>query len=424
MVNISKYNSYLKSISQYFGASLIPMLLNLASNPFIALNMSPDDYAVTGYYTSFSALFSPLIVFYMLHYYTKRYFEVSESERDLLRAMLVKSLIYFSGFITFLCFGGLYIYTIFCNSHSSIPFFPYAFLTIFAIPFTGLYTLMLTDFRMGRQSGKYLKYSVLAGVVLVFLNLLFVVFLKWGAFGKLLAPFIANIIFFGISCFNYRHLFNVQINKLQVKQMIVFCFPLTIAAMLGFFSNGYDRVFLERLGDNVELGYYSVGVQMATYIGVFQTAVGSTFQPDLFQAIVNRDRARLLKVILLLIGSTALIVAVFICAAPFIVKVLTAGRYMMSVKYTQIIALSTLSSALYYTISQITIALGKSNVTLITKILTTILSIIMFSLLIAHYGFIGAAWGLVFSFIISFVINIIILLLSNISKNEFKNSPN
>ena len=75
-MDIKKYAKYIKIITQYFGASFIPMLLNLASNPLIAMNMSPEDYAITGYYTSFSTLLAPLVAFYMLHYYTKRYFEV------------------------------------------------------------------------------------------------------------------------------------------------------------------------------------------------------------------------------------------------------------------------------------------------------------------------------------------------------------
>ena len=150
---------------------------------------------------------------------------------------------------------------------------------------------------------------------------------------------------------------------------------------------------------------------MAAYISVFQSAIGNTFQPDLFQAIAQRNRKQLAKVVLLLVGSIACIVAVFIVAAPLVVKILTAGRYMMSVKYTQIVALSTLTSAMYYTVSQITIALGKSKITLATKIITTLVSIMMFSVLINHYSYMGAAWGLVFSFLVSLVVNLLLLYL-------------
>lgn len=410
-MNLSRYAKYTKTIGQYFGASLIPMLVSLAINPLVAMNMSPEDYAVVGYYTSFSTLLSPLILFYMLHYYTKCYFEVDEEGRKRLRGMLVKALIWFSGIITLCCLVGLFGYISLFNQESSIPFYPYALLSIGALPITGLYSLMLTDLRMSRQSGRYLRVSLTACFLLTSLTLLFVVLCKYGAIGKLLAPLIANLVFFIYACFYYRESFKVPFDKQKFKGMLKFCLPLTIAAMLGFFSNGYDRVFLERLGNNTELGYYSVGVSMAAYISVFQSAIGNTFQPDLFQAIAQRNRNRLAKVILLLVGSTACIVVVFIVAAPLVVKILTAGRYMMSVKYTQIVALSTLTSAMYYTVSQITIALGKSKITLVTKIITTLVSVMMFSVLINHYSYMGAAWGLVFSFLVSLAVNLLLLYL-------------
>lgn len=417
-MDFSRYAKYTKTIGQYFGASLIPMLVSLAINPLVAMNMNPEDYAVVGYYTSFSTLLSPLILFYMLHYYTKCYFEVDEEGRKRLRGMLVKALIWFSGIITLCCLVGLFGYISLFNQESSIPFYPYALLSIGALPITGLYSLMLTDLRMSRQSGRYLRVSLTACFLLTSLTLLFVVLCKYGAIGKLLAPLIANLVFFIYACFYYRESFKVPFDKQKFKGMLKFCFPLTIAAMLGFFSNGYDRVFLERLGDHAELGYYSVGVSMASYISVFQSAIGNTFQPDLFQAIAQRNRKQLTRVIVLLVGSTACVVLVFIVAAPLVVQILTAGRYMMSVKYTQIIALSTLTSAMYYTVSQITIALGKSKITLATKIITTLVSIMMFSVLINHYAYMGAAWGLVFSFLVSLVVNLLLLYFETKVKNK------
>lgn len=411
-----KYLKYTKSLSQYFGASMIPMLLNLATNPLIAMNMSPDDYAITGYYSSFNSLLAPLVSFYMLHYYTKRYYEVDVAEREVLRATLAKSLIFFSGLISVFCFMGLYVYVSIFNADSTISFSPYAFLAVFSLPITGLYSLMLVDLRMGRESGRFLKVSLVFGAALVLLNILLVVVFKWGAFGKLLAPFINNVAFFIYGLWYYKDQMKYDFDKKQFKEMLIFCFPLTIAAMLGFFSNGIDRVFLERLGNNTELGYYSVGVSMASYIGVFHTAIGNTFQPDLFQSIVQKNKKRLVQIISLLIGSTAVIVFTYIIAAPFVVMILTAGRYMMSVGYTRIIALSTLTSAMYYTVSQITIALGKSTVTLLTKIFTTLASVAMFSYLITEYEYNGAAWGIVLSFIISMLFNLLLLWLSNKTK--------
>lgn len=362
----------------------------------------------------------------MLHYYTKRYFEVTEEQRVELRAILFKALIYFSSFIAILCLFGLIIYIKIFNKDSTLPLMPYVAFTVLALPLTGIYSLLLVDLRMSRNSKSFFKISVTNGLLLVCLNLFFVVIVKWGAFGKLLAPLITNFLFFIWVCYKYRELFHFPFDKKQFNEIIKFCTPLTIAAMLGFFSNGYDRVFLERLGNVQELGYYVVGVQIAGYITIFQTTLGSTFQPDIFQSIAERNYKKLAKISTLLIGGVTIIVIIFIVAAPLVIQILTAGRYMQSVKYTQIVAFSTITSAIYYTISQVTIALGKSYLTLFNKIITSICSIALFSMLINKYQFNGAAWGLVLSFLVSAIGNLTLLAIfkskPKVKGYEIKNS--
>lgn len=381
------------------------------------MNMQPRDYAIVGFYTSFSTLISPLIVFYMLHYYTKNFFEVNEEERQRLKATLIKLLIYFSGILSILSFIGIWIYYYVAGVAESFPFFPYALLTVFAIPMTGIYSLTTVDYRMQRKSLAFFKISLANGLTLVALNLLFVVAIKWGAFGKLLAPFVTNVIFFLYCLYKYRNVLHHKFEWDRSKKIIIFCAPLTLAAMLTFFTGGYDRVLLERIGNVNELGYYVVGIQIAGYITVFQTSIGATFQPDLFQAIVQRNNKKLLKVIAMLNGSTAIVVFTFIILAPFIIDILTAGRYNESVKYAQIAALSTLTSSLYYTVSQITIARGKTTIPLINKIVGSVLCILMFNILITRYEFVGAAWGLVLSYIITLIGNLVLLKIYSFKKN-------
>lgn len=177
---------------RYFNASLIPMILSLAINPLVSLNMEPEDFAITGYFTAFSALVSPIIAFYIIHYYNKRYFELDTNGREYLRAVLFKSLIFFSLIVAFLCLLFLFAYVKYI-SKTELPIFPYLFMTVMTIPFTGIYNLELADYKMERKSKEYMNLSIIRGLLLVGGTLLFVVIIKWGAFGKLLAPMIIEI---------------------------------------------------------------------------------------------------------------------------------------------------------------------------------------------------------------------------------------
>lgn len=309
-----------------------------------------------------------------------------------------------------LCYIGIYLYVTYDGE--GMPVDPYLALTVFALPISGLYSLLLVDLRMSRRPKFFFVVSVGKGALLVGMNLLLIVGMKTGALGKCLAPFVTNLLVFIYCLYYYRRNLRQPFDRALFRQMVKFCFPLTLAAMLLFFSNGYDRVLLERLcGDTNELGYYVVGFSIAQYINVFQTSLSSTFQPDIYESITRNDWRKFFKVAAVLILSTIGICAVFILAAPLVVDILTAGRYMPSVPYTRIISLSLIFSMMYNTIADVTIAKGYTRLPLVNNILSSLLSMAAFWWLITGYEYVGAAWGLVAAFAIKFFCNVVLLLI-------------
>ena len=219
MINIKKIFEYSRQLSRYFSASLIPMLLNLMINPLVALNMSPEDFAITGYFTSFSTLLTPIISFYLIHYYNKRYFELDEKGREYLTIMLFKALIFFSFAVTIVCLFALIIY-IKLSTNISIPAFPYLYIAVMTIPFTGIYNLELARYKMERKSRQYMNLSLVKGIVLTIGIILFVVIIKYGAFGKLLAPLLVEVGFFCYLVYKHRDIWGTKTTISDIKPMI------------------------------------------------------------------------------------------------------------------------------------------------------------------------------------------------------------
>ena len=127
---INKFKKQITNLSIYMLAAMIPMFLSLLANPFIAKNLSPTDYAIVGYYTAFNTLFGPFVNFYLLHYYTKRFYELNENERLILKSTIFRALIYFSFILALIVFILLYIYTTYFNANSQIHFLPYSLLSV------------------------------------------------------------------------------------------------------------------------------------------------------------------------------------------------------------------------------------------------------------------------------------------------------
>ena len=225
MITSEYIKRYIKQLYHYFSASLIPMLLSLIVNPLVSLNMDPEDFAITGYFTSFSTLISPIITFYMIHYYNKRYFELDEHGRENLRAILYKSLVVFSFVVTLICLILLLVY-IRCLSDTTFATFPYLYIAVISIPFTGIFNLELADYKMRRQSKQYLNLSLVRGLGAVFLMVLFVVLFKWGALGKLLSALLIEVCFFIYlfikPCINSK--LNSHQNNYTINLSFIHCF--------------------------------------------------------------------------------------------------------------------------------------------------------------------------------------------------------
>lgn len=399
-------HTQITNLSIYFLAALIPMILSLVSNPFLAKNLSPEDYAIIGYYSAFNSLFGPLINFYLLHYYTKRFYELDTEKRKILKATLFRALIFFSAFLSLIALVLLYFYSFFLNQETQIAFFPYALLSIFSTPLTGILTLTLTEYRMLRESKKFFRLSVTNGVLGILFAILLVVVFNFGALGRLTASLIA-----ACSIFVYILSKNIEIWKIPFdneifKTAIKFCWPLVIASMLTFFCTGYDKILLERQGDLHSLGIYSVGVTIAGYLSIFSTSINDTFQPDIYESIVKRNYRKCIKIVVMKLSMMCFFVFLFALFAPFIINILTFGRYVESAPYAVIVAISSITSMMYYSMSQITVALGLTKITLINKIVGSFLSIISFHILIYKFGTVGAAWGVVLSYIYFFLGNV------------------
>lgn len=350
----------------------------------------------------------------MVHYYIKEYFRIDDDSRRLLFAAIAKALMWFSALVSVVCLLGVLGYLLIFNKDSELPIFPYLAMTVFSLPLCGLYSLVQARHRIGRDSISFFKLTTSSGVLSVILSLIFVVFIKWGAFGKLLAPLLSNACVFLFLLVHYKRDIFIPTKKGEYIKIFSFCWPLALSATLGYFTNGFDRTYLETLGNTTEYGIYIVGVSMGQYLTIFGTAISNTFQPDIYETVVKKQWSKYAKVCCMQIGMIAMLVLVFIILAPYVIDILTAGRYTMSTPFAQIISLSTLTSSIYFLINNYTITTNRPKLYLYTSIIGSLIIIIMMPLMVKSFGFYGGAWMSVVSFVGFSMVNVLLLALCKV----------
>lgn len=391
-LNFSLFQTYkntLLTASAYLSASLIPATVNLVVNPFLAKNLSPYDYSIIGYFTSFNALILPIIGFSFLSYYARNYFIVSPEKRLEIKNTLLASILIFGTLLMLFFIGAFYLYAL--HSKLSVPFYPYGIIGFTPTFFGWFFSLYLIDKKMERKPSTFLKVSISNSFLLVFLTILLVIVFKGGALGRLYAILISSILF-GIYSF-FSLITKFEINRAILIDAIKLCWPLTLSAILYYFLSGVDKFFLERLNDNTNFGYYNVAFQISTYTSLIGTALFQTFDPDIFKAIADKNKNRLVKIIFMIVVPCIVVNLIFILLAKPIITILTYGRYVKSVGFSQILALRNIVTPLFFILSDIIIGLGFTKIELYNRLIGSVLSIFLFKYLISNYGFTGAAWG-------------------------------
>lgn len=404
----SKYKVYLTSGGLYLSSSLFTAIVSIAINPFLAKNLSPNDYAILGYFGSFSLIVLPLLNFSLITYYLRNYYRIPDDRKQIVSdTILIALLVY--GFVALIAVSFVF-YLYFRIFNVSFPFYPYALLTFVPIYLNNVFILFQVQCRLKREAGRYSVVTIFNALVIAAVSILLVVIFKYGATGRLSAVLIASVL---TAAYCFKQVFGkLQFDFSVIKEAFLFGWPLSLAAILWYFLSGVDRAMLEKLNDSYTFGYYNVGMQIAGFFAIFYTAIAQTFEPDVYKAIAENKKHKLAKIVGGILALNAIPNILFIPFAPFIIGLLTYNRYTDASGFAQILVLKNIAVSFYYTAITITVGYGYTKSTIFIMLCGSIISIITYKLLISNYGFYGAAWGQVLSFTMLSLIAIIFFILN------------
>lgn len=399
---VSKHKGSITNISFYFLANLLGAVISLFLSPQLAKNLSPLDYSTIGYYQAFNTLLIPFFSLEFFRYYAKNYFILDKEKRQELLNTLISSQIIL-GFVHLILFtGGLYMYMRMRNIQ--IDFLPYSLVSFIGCYFGIFFTFRLVHLKMQRSAKEYFYSSITNKTLVVLFSILLVIIFKFGALGRLSALLIGSL---SLCIYSLKTLMTkFVINFDTFKKAFKFSWPLIIASMLNFFFSGVDRLFLGEVNNASQFGLYNIAGGIITYVFMFSKAIHDNFEPDFFEAVTKKNDKKLFRVSSLVFAMNLIPIIIFIILAPFIIKVLTAGRYTEAYRYARIMVLSGVTSNMYYIVSSIIVAYGYTMMTLINKILGTLLSLATYAYLIKRFEFYGGAWGQVITYFLMFILSV------------------
>ncbi len=283
---------------------------------------------------------------------------------------------------------------------------PIAFLPIIFYNFFGLFV----SYYQAQKKIKQLSYFTIANKILSIVLIVILTF-YFGIYGYYYAMNIGLILIIIIFFINTKKelIFNLKRTKkiTLLKQHWVYSIPSLFANLLGDLTRFVDILFLNFFlkGMGNEIGMYSFALTLTILIRVLPSTVQQIANPYFSEKGNDKSTVQLLfkKYSKLLVIVIVITFIGFIIFVPFGIQI-GFTKYIPSIKY--LLPLAIASSIREF--NQITAAalfgLGKINYTTYSQIISFIFNVILISISMYKWQFIGVAYGMIFCSIFSVLI--------------------
>ena len=378
-----------KTTGLYLLVPIINFAFSVFTSPIFAKYLTVEEFGYFGYYNTLSSF---LLVFYSLSfqtYYMSVYFRETEGER---KETLV-SLIMFTMMWNLLFFPISYValYLYFKYSHSIVPFYPFVLL-LFSGTVLGIAKgFVQINFRMEQKPVLFLIWVSGFRVASILVSLYFVVIPKMALPGRLLGILLVEVFFFVITLYLTCKKQKIRIDKKVLRVAIKKISPLLPASLLFMTIFSFDNIALERMHQPKEMGLYNIGKNIAQFLFTALYPFFQAFEPDIYKHAVQKDHKSLKRIGFLIFGITAFSLLSFWLISPYLIRYLTAGKYIASLKYSNMLAISYCLNVFFAYFDAVIMAWQETKVHLYINMVVATVSVVIYTVASKYFSAMGIA---------------------------------
>lgn len=400
-----KIKQLTKDTAIYGISTIVGRFLTFLLVPFYTNIFSPEDYGVVANLYIFIAIFNIIYIFGMDAAYLK--FASSNngtSEKDNFStpyvAVMIVSL--FLSLLIFLLRGEIISLLEIPKRYSHLIYYISLILFVDAlsvIPFIKL--------RIERKAKKFATFKIINILTNVFLNLILVLYFKWGIEAVFVSNLIASSVVLIILLPDILKIIQPAINFSLLRKLIKFGLPYLPAGLGSMLIQGIDRPILTNLTDLNTVGIYNANYKLGIFMMLFVNMFQYAWQPFFLQQAEEKDAKKIFsKVLTYFTFAASIILVVVSLFIDDIVKVhflgitIIGSPYWSGLVIVPIILFGYLFNGLYVVFSAgIYIEEKSIYVPLITGI-GAFVNVVVNLLLIPPLGIIGAAFATLASYIV------------------------
>lgn len=264
---------------------------------------------------------------------------------------------------------------------------------------------VLSQFARGQNQMKVFALSgVINSVLLLVLNLLFLVFLRYGLIGWMIAYIAGKVVacIYVARVAKIRSFFSIKsISKTYYKEAMKYALPLLPNTMMWWVMNASDRYMIAAFLGTAANGIYAVANKMPSLLSVFENVFYQAWQTSSINALEDKNRDNFYSGVfknyfsVLAIGVLGLLLIL----KPITIQLFAHG-YESAWRCTAILVVAVMFHALGGNLGTFYGTFKSTKGALITSIIGALTNIILNFLLIPHLGIIAAATTTLIGYIV------------------------
>lgn len=393
----------LKETLIYGLSGYISKFISIFLLPLYTAVLTPADYGILDLLGTITTVSAFLVISgtdaAFGYYYFRR--EFASEKKEMVSSVLFIRLIFSAVLFTILYFAAPYLTNLIFHKDYTILIRVTALTIVFSSVFLLLQELLRFEFR----PWLYTTFSTLSVLIQILLAIYFVLILKQGVYGALMAALIGNFVLFAATIIYIIKRYGLFFSKKWFKDILKYGFPLIGTSIAVWIFTSTDRYFLNHYTNLSEVGIYAVGMKLGALLGMVSGTFMIAWGP--YAADIQYEpNARQIYAKVFEIFSIINIIAVFMISmfSIDILKVFTQPAYYSAKAVVPFLCMSTALWSGYF-LAASGIALAKKLVhTIWITISSAVLNIILNFIFTPTLGVIGAALSLMITYFYNFVV--------------------
>jgi O-antigen/teichoic acid export membrane protein len=394
------FKELLSHSKNYISANFFLKGLTFLTIPVFTRLLSPADYGNISLYSTLTSIFGIIFILGTDGALYRYYFEKNEDYHSFLGTNMVFLLFVNILFISLLFIFKSYIINLFSLNDNIYDFA--IVISFLSVPLV----LLLADYQCSLKSKKYSVINIVKYSSITMISIVLILLMSNNLYmGRVYSELLVGIVFFAYSIILLLKFSRFNLKFKYIKYSLLLGIPLLPGTLSQFAMNFFDRLIINQVNGENEVGLYSFAFNIGMVMNTFVMGMNQSWAPLFYDKLKNEKNSEIHSLspkYVNIIFSTAILLILF---SKEIVYILGEKRYHVALNIIPIVMLGYVFIFLYTLYANYAFYYKKVWLITLFTVISGIVSVSLNYILIPKYGYKFASVSALASYLLLFILH-------------------